>query len=177
MTWTVAKRILGALRPPHRHPHTFLNPCTIRRQGRAFIKAHHNIRTEQLLNLHRPLWRQLVLGAVNVALKRDALFGHLAQISEAHHLKPATISQDRLVPIHKLMQATKVRNPLRRRAQHQVIGIAQQNIRTGRGHALRHHRLHRRRSANRHKRRRANIAARGVNNASTGLAVRGREVK
>ena len=112
-----------------------------------------------------------------MALKRNALLRHLAQISEAHHLKPAAIGQNRLVPIHKLVQPAQVGNPLGCRAQHQMISIAQQNIRTCRGHTLGQHRLDGCRRAHRHKRGRADVASRGGNYTSAGFPVGGLQIK
>ena len=110
-------------------------------------------------------------------LKRHAMLGHLAQIRQAHHLKPAAIRQNRLFPIHELMQTTKAVNAFRRRSQHQMIRIAQQNISAGGSHTLRHHRLHSGSGANRHKRRRTDIATRRGNHTSTGFPVSGMQVK
>ena len=113
---TVPERITRPLRPPHRHLHAFGDPLAICGQRGAFVKAHHNVRAEQLLNFHRPFRRQLMLGPVNVGFKRNAMFRHFAQIRQRHHLKPTAVGQDRLVPIHELMQAAQVGNPLRRGA-------------------------------------------------------------
>ena len=103
--------------------------------------------------------------------ERHAFFGQLAQIGQRHDLKAAAIGQDRLVPVHELVQTTQPRDPLRRGAQHQVIGIAQQDVSARGCHAFGHHRLDGGRSPNRHKGRGPNVAARRVDHAGACLAV------
>ena len=103
-------------------------------------------------------------------LKRHPVFAHLAQARQAHHLKPAAIGQNGALPVHKLVKPAQPINPLRGRAQHQMIGIAQQYIRPSLPHRARQHRLDRGRRSNGHKGWRADLAARGVNRASPGLA-------
>ena len=56
--------------------------------------------------------------------------GQFAQPGETHHLKAATVGQDRPLPVHKLMQASKMADTLGCGPQHQMIGVAQQNIST-----------------------------------------------
>ena len=60
-----------------------------RRQGRAFIQHHLDVRTQQALDLHGAFRRQKFLMAVNMRLKSDALFGDLAQAGQRHHLEAA----------------------------------------------------------------------------------------
>ena len=106
-----------------------------------------------------------------MTFERDAFFGQLSQIREAHDLKPTRIGQNRTVPIHEFVQSAQLRNALGRGTQHQVIRVAKQNVGTGFADTFGHHGLYGRRRTNRHERRRANIAARRRNKASTGCAV------
>ena len=117
-------------------------------------------RPKQALDLDRPLRRQHVLRPVDVRLERAALLRDLADLRQAHHLEAAAIGQDRAVPAHELMQATEPRDALRAGPQHQVIGIAEQDVGAGFLHLLGIERLHRRHRADRHERGRADDAAR-----------------
>ena len=157
---TIAKSIPRAFGPAHRQFHALCNPRLVCRQCGTFIKAHHNIAAQQLLDLHRAFGTKHMFGTIDMAFERHAIFCQLAQISQAHHLKPTAISKNGLVPIHELMQPTKRRNPLSRGAQHQVIRIAEQNIRTGRRNTFGHHRFYCCSRANGHKSRCADIAPR-----------------
>jgi hypothetical protein len=71
------------------------------------------------------------------------------------------------------MQPTKPRNPLCTRAQHEVVGITQDDIGADLSHSLRLHRLYRCSSANGHESGRPNIASVHFDAASTCPAVRG----
>ena len=72
-----------------------------------------------------------MLAAVEVAFESDAILGNLAQIGQAHHLIAAAVGQDRAIPVHEFVQAPKPRDPFSARTQHQVIGIAEQDVRPG----------------------------------------------
>ena len=94
-----------------------------------------------------------------MAAKLDAFFGQLAQIGQAHHLITAAIGKDRAIPAHEIVQPAKPRNPFRTRAQHQVVGVAKDDVGAGRAHAFRFHRLHRCGRADGHEGGRAYLAA------------------
>ena len=70
--------------------------------------------------------------AIQMGLKRNALFLYLTQIPKAKHLKAARISQNRLIPLHKRMQATMCLNHFQPWPQPQMKGIAQHNMCTNR---------------------------------------------
>src|SRR5574338_1284892 len=97
--------------------------------------------------------------AVEMAGERYALLAHLGQFAKAHHLIAAAVAEDRSLPPHEAMQATQPRNPLRPGPKHQVIGVAKDDVGTGRPHILWLHRLNRRRGPDRHKHGRSNLAA------------------
>ncbi len=80
---------------------------------------------------------------VNVRLELDTFFADLAQGRQRHHLEATRIRQDGPLPVHEFVQPAQLRNALCARSQHEVIGVAQQNIGTGGTHALRQHRLDR----------------------------------
>ena len=71
------------------------------------------------------------------------------------------------------MQATKTLHALSARSQHQVIGVAEDDVRPGIFHLVHVERLYRTGGADRHEGRRANVAARCFQNASPGLALSG----
>ena len=104
-------------------------------------------------------------------LEGHPALGNFAQRRQRHYLKPARIGENRFIPAHELMQSTKPRNPLGTGAQHQVIGIAEQNIRARRRHLFGQHAFHRRRRAHGHKRGCADSAMRGVDHPGAGMLV------
>ncbi len=93
-------------------------------------------------------------------LERDALFRDLANLAEAHHLEAAGVGQDRSIPAHEFVQPAEARDAFRAGAQHQMIGVAEEDVGTGVAHLIGIERLDRRDRSDRHERRRANGPAR-----------------
>ena len=56
------------------------------------------------------------------------------------------------MPVHEFMQSAQPRHPFCCRAQHQVVGVPKDDIRTNAANISRLHRLHRRGGANGHER-------------------------
>ncbi len=65
-----------------------------------------------------------------------------------------------MFPADQLVQAAKARDALRRRAQHQMVGIAEDDVGAGLADLVEIHRLDRADGADRHEGRRADRAAR-----------------
>ena len=103
-----------------------------------------------------------MFAAVDVRAESHAVFAEFAQPGQAHDLKSAGIRQNRLIPVHKLMQAAHFLHQIGARPQHQVISIAEQNFRPGSRHRFRHHRLNRAAGADRHKSRRIDNSVFGI---------------
>ena len=64
--------------------------------------------------------------------KAHALLGDLADLGQAHHLEAAGVGEDRPVPAHEAVQAAEPRDALGAGAQHQVIGVAEDDVGAGR---------------------------------------------
>jgi len=105
-------------------------------------------------------------------LECHAVFVELAQLSQRHHLEAARIGQDRMRPVHHGVQPAQPGHAFGTRPQHEVVGIAQQDIGARRAHLLGIHALDGSGSADRHEGRRANEAARRRDAAGSGSAVR-----
>ena len=80
-------------------------------------------------------------------------------------------------PPHEGVQAPERRDPLRRWPQHQMIGIAEQNLRAGRADVVVMHALDRRLRADRHESRRVHEAVRRHYLARAGSAVGGSQAE
>ena len=155
-----AERRLRALRPAQRQPHRALGLVARARQADAFVELHLDVGAEQALDLHRPLRRQFVARAVDMRLEDDAALVELAQLGEAHHLEAAGIGEDRMRPVHELVQAAELGDALGARRQHQMIGVGEHDVGAERAHLAGIHRLDRRRGADRHEGGRADRPAR-----------------
>ena len=63
--------------------------------------------SSKVLDLDRPLGRQLVARAVDVGLEGDALLGDLPEFGQRHDLEAAGVGQDRPGPVHEAVQAAQ----------------------------------------------------------------------
>lgn len=94
-----------------------------------------------------------------MALEGHALFVELAQARQRHDLEAAAVGQDRPFPADELVQPAKPGDPFGARAQHQVIGIAQNDIGAQIAHLVEIHRLDRADGTDRHEGRRTDRPA------------------
>src|SRR5256885_11053033 len=79
-----------------------------------------------LFRSHRPLRRQCVARAVEVALEGDRLLGHFGDVRQRHHLEAAAVGEDRLLPTHEAVQPAEPpdRKSTRLNSSHLVISYA-----------------------------------------------------
>ncbi|MND81057.1 hypothetical protein D3C80_728430 [compost metagenome] len=92
----------------------------------------------------------MVQRTIDMALEGDALLVELAQAGQGHDLEAAAIRQDRTIPADQLVQATEARDAFSTGTQHQVIGIAEDDIGAGVLDLVEIHRLDRANGADRH---------------------------
>ena len=98
------------------------------------------------------------------------LFRQFAQPRQAHNLKAAGIGQNRLIPVHKFVQAAHFFNQISPRTKHQMVSVAEQNLCACCRDGFRHHGFYRAAGANGHKCRRINSAVFGMEFAEAGFA-------
>ena len=103
------------------------------------------------MHLHRKLWRELDLVSVYRGPKHHTLFIDPIDIAETEHLKTTRICKDGFLPSHKAMQPSKFFDDLWTRSEHEVKGIAQQNLNTQIFQLLWSNSFHRPICATRHK--------------------------
>ena len=77
------------------------------------------------------LGRQHVARAVDVALEGDRLLRHLGDLGQRHDLEAAGVGEDRPLPAHEAVQAAEPRHPLGAGPQHQVVGVAEDDVGAG----------------------------------------------
>lgn len=109
--------------------------------------------------------------AVQVRLETHALFIDLAQFAKAEDLKPATVSQDRSVPVHELVQPAEPRHAFVTGAQVQMVGVAEDDLDTDLLQLLRQHPFDRALGADRHEGRCFNPAPACVYRATACLCI------
>ncbi len=162
-----AEGVAGSFGPAHGQPHRFSRFFVRCRILRAFVECHGDGGVQQVLNFGRAFRRQFHTLTVDVTGKGHAFLIQLPQTGQRHDLKAARIGEDRARPVHEFVQAAKRGDPLGARAQHQVIGVAQNDRRAGRFDRCRQHRLDRARGADRHENRRLEGAVGGLQPATS----------
>ena len=131
-----------------------------RRKRCAVVKRHGDVRAQRELHVHGVLRRQAHFGTVNRRAKLHTVFGDLAQSRQAEYLKTARVSENRMLPVHELVQATVNRNHRSSRPQHEVKSVAEQYLRPERRELLGRHCLYGAVGTDRHEGRRIKAAVR-----------------
>jgi len=101
-----------------------------------------------------------------------ALFG-IVQGGERHDLEAAGIGQDRPLPLAELMEPAEPRHALGARAEHQMVGVAQDDVGAEGLDLVHRDCLDRAGRADRHEGGRADLAAGGLKHAGAGAAIDG----
>jgi hypothetical protein len=114
----------------------------------------------------------MIKRAVDMALEGHALFVELAQARERHDLEAAAVGQDRPLPADKIVQSAEPRNTLGARTQHQMIGIAEDDVGAKIPHLIEIHGLDRANGSDRHEGRRADRSARRQDLAAARFTIR-----
>ncbi len=108
-----------------------------------------------------------------MALEGHPVLADLGDLGQRHHLEAAAVGQDRPLPAHQVMQAAQPLHPLGPGPEHQVIGVAEQDVGPGLAHLIHRQRLHRAGRGHRHEGGRADLAPGGGEDAGAGGAVAG----
>ena len=163
---------LAPLRPPRRKPKRLGRPGTVSRPGHAFVQLHRYVGPEKIrLDFDRPFGREDMRRSVQMAAERDGFFRDLGDAGQRHDLKAAAVGQDRFWPAHELVQAAEPSNALRRRTQHEVIGVAEKDVCVGLTDLVDGHRLDGSSGPDGHEGRRTNVAARRRQPSGTRCAI------
>ncbi len=64
-----------------------------------------------------------------MGLEERRLFRDLADLGKRHDLEAAAVSQDRALPADELVKPAELRHLFRPRPEHQVIGVAEDDVR------------------------------------------------
>ena len=96
--------------------------------GTSWSNCHDDVRSEQPLDLDRPLRRQHVRAPVEVAGEATPSSLTLVSSLKAHHLIAAAVGQDRPLPAHEPVQPAELRHALGAGAKHQMIGVAEDDV-------------------------------------------------
>ena len=101
----------------------------VSRPWRALVESHHDVRADGALDVHHLLGREEMLAAVDVGAELAALFREFANAREGKHLEAAAVGEHGAVETVELMQAAGFLNDVQPRAEVEVIGVAEDNLR------------------------------------------------
>ena len=114
---------------------------------------------QRALHVHGILGRQVHLVAIDGRTEAHALFRDLAQLGQAEHLEATRVGEDGALPVHEPVQSAMRADHFRARAQHQVEGVAEDDLRADGFQFLGRHGLDRAVGAHGHEGRRLDHAA------------------
>jgi hypothetical protein len=67
--------------------------------------------------------------AIEMRFKDDAILAEFAEVAEAPDLEAAAIGENGAIPMHKRVEAAEGRDQGRAGAEHQMVGIGENNFR------------------------------------------------
>ena len=133
-----AEVIERAARPRHGEPKALLRSGPICWIFGALVEGHTDISAEGDLNIDRMLGSEKVRTPVEVRAEADAIISDFAQRVEREDLKAAGVGEQGARPTHESVQAAHAADGLMARAQVEVIGVAENDLRAeGFKHILR----------------------------------------
>jgi hypothetical protein len=139
------------------------------------VEGHGDVGAEGTLDLHRALGSEHPGGSVHVTLEGDAVFFDAAETFEREDLEAAGVGEHGAIPGGEAMEATHGLDHVLARADVQVIGVAEDDLRAGTAHHLRREALDGRLCANGHKCRSLHLSMRSVQRARASEAIGGME--
>ncbi len=94
----------------------------------TFVEDHGDVRPEIFLDLNGFFGCQFEQVSIDVRPKHGRLVGDLSQVGEAVDLEPATVGENRAIPLHELMEPAEFGDEVVSRPQCQVIGISKDDL-------------------------------------------------
>jgi hypothetical protein len=115
-------------RPPVGPVHRLADGRGLGRRGRAHVEDHHHVGADGRLHLDRALGGEDVGSPVHVASEARALLGDDPVVGEGEDLEPARVGEDRAVPAHEAVDPADAPERLRPGAQHEVVGVREDDL-------------------------------------------------
>src|SRR5690606_7731111 len=103
---------------------------TLFRSRGALVEDHHDVRPQLTLHLHWLLGPHEHLGTIHRRGEVHTLLPDLAHGAQAEYLEATGVGEDRSLPLHEVVQVAVLADDLGARAQPQVEGITQNDLRT-----------------------------------------------
>jgi len=94
----------------------------------AIIQRHGDVRAQRQLHIHAVFRGEPHFAAVERRTKAYPLLGDAAQALQAEHLEAAGIGEDRVLPVHETVQPAMRGDDGGAGTQHEVEGVAQNDL-------------------------------------------------
>ena len=98
--------------------------------GATFVEGHDDVRTDDSLDVHDSLGGEEVLRSVDMGAEGHAFVRDLTSVRQAEDLVATAIGEDGAVPAIEAVQASRLVERVETGAQVEVIGIAEDDLRT-----------------------------------------------
>ena len=95
---------------------------------RAFVKGHDDVRAQSVLDFDRFLRSEKEFAAIEMRPELDTCICNASQFGETEDLEAAAIGQDRLVPVHELVQSAKLLEDIHARPQEKMICVGEDDV-------------------------------------------------
>ena len=105
-------------------------------RGRTLIEHHDDVGAEGILHGHAALGVEANKFAVDVAFEGDAVVVDLVEVGEGEDLESAAVGEDRAGPGHEFVEIAQCRDGFLAGAEHEVVGVSQDYLRTGGGELI-----------------------------------------
>ena len=135
------------------------------RVGRTLVEYHGDVRAQCILDVKAVLHIEEQLVAVEVGTEMDALVGDGAELREREDLEASAVGQNRLIPVHELVETAGGPDDLATRAEVKVVGVTKEDLGARLGDLLGREAFHRGLGTDRHEDRRADLPMGGLQDA------------
>ena len=158
-------------RPAVRALHRLARRLEVRPRIVHHVEHHHDVRAQRLLHRDAALGRQQLAAVVVEAPEVGTALGDLPVLGEAEDLVPARVGQHASVPAHEAVDAAQPLEDLAARAQHQVVGVTEEDACPGLAGLVDADVAEGGMGRHRHEDGRRDVAAAGVQHARPGEAI------
>ena len=139
----ITPRVEAACRPTVREVQGRPRRGAVGHGAHTVVEHHHDVAADGHLRLDGELGAQPHRPPVDVALEEGPLLGHLTRVGQREDLVAARVGQHRAGPAHEPVNAAHPPKDLRPRAEQEVVGVGEKDLRPGRDERLRRLRPHR----------------------------------
>jgi|GEM_PF-4714734 len=92
------------------------------------IENHHDITSDDILDIHYLLRGKHVSRTIDVGLENHPLFLYLPQSRQTEHLKAPAVGEDVVIPVAETMEPSELPEYVNSRSQIQMVGVGKDEV-------------------------------------------------